>query len=124
MADMAVFINAIQPGTNAGLLSEESIATMTAAQVNTAGAVATATGVDGPLDQAKSSYGFGTMVNELQGAATVVGHGGAVAGYNAWFGFEDTRGYGLVICRNYSPGTTQLGAVGTRLLRQIAAELR
>ena len=41
-------------------------------------------GVDGDLGAAKSSYGYGMMVNELEGAPTVVGHGGAVAGYNAW----------------------------------------
>jgi hypothetical protein len=46
---------------------------------------------------------------------------GAVAGYNAWFGYESDGGYGVVICRSYSPGATQLGAVATNLLRQIAA---
>ena len=122
MGDMAVFMDAIQPGSKAGLLSEESIVAMTAAQVNTTGAVSTSAAVDGPLGQAKSSYGFGAMVNELQGQPTVVGHGGAVAGYNAWFGFESETGYGLVICRSYSPGTTQLGSVATDLLRKIAAE--
>ena len=46
---------------------------------------------------------------------------GAVAGYNAWFGYESDGGYGVVICRSYSPGATQLGVVATNLLRQIAA---
>lgn len=118
---MAVFMNAIQPGSEVGLLSKESIAALTTAHVNTADAIATSAAVDGPPGQAKNSYGFGTMVNELPGESTVVGHGGAVAGYNAWFGFEIQTGYGIVICRSYSPGTTQLGAVATKLLRQIAA---
>jgi hypothetical protein len=49
---------------------------MTTPHVNTAGAVATSAAVDGDLGAAKSSYGYGTMVNELSGAPTVVGHGG------------------------------------------------
>ena len=65
--------------------------------------------VDGELNLKRA------FVPAFRGAA------GAVAGYNAWFGFESDGGYGVVICRSYSPGATQLGTVATNLLRQIAA---
>lgn len=70
MSDMAVFMDAITPGSKVGLLSEASILEMTSPHVNTAGAVATSAGVDGVLgDDSTSSYGFGTVGNEeLHGA--------------------------------------------------------
>lgn len=58
------------------VVRQQSAVDMTTPHVNTAGAVATSAAVDGDLGAAKSSYGYGTMVNELSGAPTVVGHGG------------------------------------------------
>ena len=99
-------------------------------------------GVDAPAQGASAHYGYGVRIDAMEGGPSVIGHGGAVAGYvrgniikpsrasddvvcsvlqNAWCGFEDASGFGLVIFRSYSPGTTQLGAVATSLLREIAA---
>ena len=103
-------------------------------------------GVDAPAQGASAHYGYGVRIDAMEGGPSVIGHGGAVAGYvrgntirgraacrsplrivvcsvlqNAWCGYEDASGFGLVIFRSYSPGTTQLGAVATSLLREIAA---
>ena len=131
-----------------GLLSAASLAAMTSPQVS-ADAPPVA-GVDAPAQGARASahYGYGVRIDAIEGGPSVIGHGGAVAGYvryatmigaglcclsvaplrivcsvlqNAWCGYEPLSGFGLVIFRSYSPGTTQLGAVATELLREIAA---
>ncbi len=68
------------------------------------------TPVDGP------KYSFGFTITEKEGEPDLVGHGGSVAGYNAYMVFEPASGIGVVLLRNYGNGATNLGAVARDLL--------
>lgn len=74
---------------------------------------------DGP------GYGLGFSVNQVElddgSTRTFVGHGGSVAGYNAYLVFEPESGYGVVMLRNYNSGETNLGGASNNLLRAIVA---
>lgn len=61
-------------------------------------------------------YSFGFMIAEREGAPDLVGHGGSVAGYNAYLVFEPESGIGVVILRNYLGGETDLGVEARELL--------
>jgi CubicO group peptidase (beta-lactamase class C family) len=56
------------------------------------------------------------MIAEKEGAPDLVGHGGSVAGYNAYLAFEPESRIGVVILRNYGGGATDLGAVARDLV--------
>ncbi|MCG8467645.1 MAG: beta-lactamase family protein [Gemmatimonadetes bacterium] len=74
---------------------------------------------DGP------GYGLGFSINAvtLPGGTSVdlVGHGGSVAGYNAYLVFEPESGYGVVMLRNYNRGETNLGRASVELLTALLA---
>ena len=62
-----------------GLLSAASLAAMTTPQVS-ADAPPVA-GVDAPAQGASAHYGYGVRIDAMEGGPSVIGHGGAVAGY-------------------------------------------
>jgi len=64
-------------------------------------------------------YSFGFFIWKEEGGTTLVGHGGSVAGYNAFLAFEPESQVGVVLLRNYGRGSTNLGEVGRRLLRKL-----
>ncbi|MDH3734265.1 MAG: beta-lactamase family protein [Gemmatimonadota bacterium] len=79
-----------------------------------------------PADS-ETKYGLGFSLNEItlqdRSEATLVAHGGSVAGYNAFLVFEPESGLGVVLLRNYNWGATNLGQAAQRLLiRLLGAE--
>lgn len=64
-------------------------------------------------------YSFGFFIWKVDGGTTLVGHGGSVAGYNAFLAFEPESQVGVVLLRNYGRGSTNLGEVGRGLLRRL-----
>lgn len=79
------------------------------------------TPADGP------GYGLGFSVTPITLAngseRTLVGHGGSVAGYNAYLVFEPDSGYGVVMLRNYNSGRTNLGRASQELLADLLTAL-
>ena len=76
-----------------------------------------------------AGYGLGFSINRVTlpggSEAKFVGHGGSVAGYNAYLVFEPESGYGVVMLRNYNSGETNLGRASVELLTDLlAAETR
>ena len=72
---------------------------------------------DGP------GYGLGFSIRPITlpdgSPRTLVGHGGSVAGYNAYLVFEPESGYGVVMLRNYNSGATNLGRASDLLLGEL-----
>jgi D-alanyl-D-alanine carboxypeptidase len=66
----------------------------------------------------RDNYGLGFFINNDQ-TDSIVNHGGAVAGYTAYFAFEPTSGYGLVIMRNYNFGKTDLQVQSNKVLNEL-----
>lgn len=68
-------------------------------------------------------YGLGLSIERVRledgSSVKFVGHGGSVAGYNAYLVFEPASGYGVVLLRNYNRGATSLGRAGNGLLREL-----
>ncbi len=71
-----------------------------------------------------SGYGLGFNVQIEEGRVSRVGHGGGVAGYNAYMVFNPESGIGVVLLRNYTQGQTQLGQCANSLLREWVAGSR
>jgi CubicO group peptidase (beta-lactamase class C family) len=69
-----------------------------------------------------SGYGFGLQISAAEGAATVVGHGGSVAGYTAFVCFDPQSKIGVILLRNYDSGRTNLGSAATQLVRALGRE--
>jgi CubicO group peptidase (beta-lactamase class C family) len=61
-------------------------------------------------------YSFGFSISRREGAPDLIGHGGSVAGYNAYLVFEPESGIGVVLLRNYGGGETNLGRAARELL--------
>lgn len=72
-------------------------------------------------DESETRYSFGFFLYDEEGAGTMVGHSGSVAGYNAFLVFEPETGVGVVLLRNYVGGETNLGRAGRELLRKLLA---
>ena len=53
----------------------------------------------------------------VDGAATVAGHGGSVAGYTAHVAFDPESKVGVILLRNYGAGRTNLGGVANQTVR-------
>lgn len=66
-----------------------------------------------------SGYGLGFSVQERDGVR-LVGHGGSVAGYNAFLVFDPDSKLGVVLLRNYNQGKTNLGRAARSLLVDLA----
>lgn len=107
VSDLATFAAAVMGRTDYELLGAAARADVMRRQ----------TPPDGP------GYGLGFSIAEVSRAdgstLTFVGHGGSVAGYNAYLTFEPVSGYGVVLLRNYNRGETNLGRVGNALLTAI-----
>ena len=65
-------------------------------------------------------YGLGFSISQNKNGLKWVGHGGSVAGYNAYLLFQPDSQLTIVMLRNYSGGVTNLGGaareVGDKLL--------
>ena len=57
----------------------------------------------------ESGYGLGLQFSAADGALTVAGHGGSVAGYTAHIAFDPQSKIGVILLRNYGAGRTNLG---------------
>ncbi len=66
-------------------------------------------------------YGLGFSISQNENGLKWVGHGGSVAGYNAYLLFQPNTQLTIVLLRNYSGGATNLGGaareVGDKLLQ-------
>lgn len=68
----------------------------------------------------QQGYGLGFSVGEAEGRV-FAGHGGSVAGYTAYLGFEPATGLTVVLLRNYNRGRTNLGGAARELLAGLSA---
>ena len=68
----------------------------------------------------QQGYGLGFSVGEAVGRV-FAGHGGSVAGYTAYLGFEPATGLTVVLLRNYNRGQTNLGGAARELLAGLSA---
>lgn len=66
------------------------------------------------------NYGLGFFINNKQ-IGKIINHGGAVAGYTAYFAFDPTSRYGIVIMRNYNFGETDLQVQADLVLNKLSA---
>jgi len=66
-------------------------------------------------------YAYGFFWEELNGHV-VVGHGGAIAGFNAWFEVYPDLGYSAIILANYPMPAAQ--NVGEKLRQLILEQVR
>jgi CubicO group peptidase (beta-lactamase class C family) len=66
-----------------------------------------------------NAYSFGFRLWDGPGGSTLVGHGGSVAGYNAFLVFEPQSGVAVILLRNYNEGETDLSSAGLGLLREM-----
>ena len=67
-----------------------------------------------------SGYGLGLQLSAAEGARTVLGHGGSVAGYTAHIAFDPESKVGAILLRNYGAGRTNLAAVANQIVRAVA----
>lgn len=68
----------------------------------------------------QQGYGLGFSVGDADGRV-FAGHGGSVAGYTAYLGFEPATGLTVVLLRNYNRGRTNLGGAARELLAGLSA---
>ena len=101
-----------------GLLSTDSLDAMTTPQVS-ADAPPVA-GVDAPAQGARASahYGYGVRIDAMEGGPSVIGHGGAVAGYVR---YATMIGAGLC-CLSVAPLTIVLRCSAECVVRLRACE--
>jgi CubicO group peptidase (beta-lactamase class C family) len=67
-------------------------------------------------------YGLGFSLRQVDGGVRMVGHGGSVAGYNAYLVFDAVSTIGVVMLRNYGRGNTNLGRAASGLLEELVPE--
>jgi CubicO group peptidase (beta-lactamase class C family) len=68
----------------------------------------------------RSGYGLGFQLHRL-GPTLVAGHSGRVPGYAAYLAFDPVSQVGVVLLRSYNHGRTNLGAVASGLVLELAA---
>ncbi len=105
VADLGRFLGALAGVPGLAILSEESRRELLSIQT--------------PED-VDSGYGLGVQLRR-RGAHWTVAHGGSVAGYNAYMIVEPESSTGVVLLRNYTGGSTQLGAIAGRVLERLLA---
>jgi CubicO group peptidase (beta-lactamase class C family) len=66
-----------------------------------------------------TGYGLGFFIRVSADGIKVVGHSGSVAGYNAYLGFNPNSRIGVILLRNYIPGSTHLRRSGEALLIEL-----
>ncbi len=69
----------------------------------------------------EAGYGLGLSIRTTDDGHVLAGHGGSVAGYNAYLVFDVQSGLGVVLLRNYNSGRTNLGAASGGLLEALLA---
>lgn len=104
--DLARFIGALS-GAGRLITSDTMRRTMLTKQTPEAGA---------------SGYGLGLQIAAADGAATLAGHGGSVAGYTAHLAFDPESKVGAILLRNYNTGRTNLAQAANQVVRGLAAE--
>jgi len=70
-------------------------------------------------EDSTQGYGLGLSVQTGVGSSRFVGHGGSVAGYNAYMLFEPESAVGVVLLRNYNGGATNLGRAAAGLMTEL-----
>ena len=69
-----------------------------------------------------AGYGLGFALSTGESGVRMVGHGGGVAGYNAYLVFDPVSKVGMVLLRNYNRGNTNLGRSAAVLLEELVRE--
>jgi CubicO group peptidase (beta-lactamase class C family) len=69
-------------------------------------------------------YGLGLSLRTTETGIWLAGHGGSVAGYNAYMVFDPDSKIGVVLLRNYNRGETNLGRAASGLLEELARGVR
>ncbi len=69
-----------------------------------------------------AGYGLGLALRTGESGVRLVGHGGGVAGYNAYLVFDPTSKVGVVLLRNYNRGNTNLGRSADMLLEELVQQ--
>ena len=100
VGDLARFIGAINGTSEVEILNAQSRAEMMRRQTPEEG----------------SGYGLGFSVRQEENGLRLIGHGGSVAGYNAYLIFDPDSKLGVVLLRNYNQGQTNLGQAAKELL--------
>ena len=104
VTDLSRFMAAMTGASDHELLSVEGRREMTTIQTP---------------ESATSGYGLGFSIRTDENAGVMVGHGGSVAGYNAYIIFSPETQIGVVLLRNYNSGATNLGRAATGLLTEL-----
>jgi CubicO group peptidase (beta-lactamase class C family) len=110
VSDLASFAAAVMGRTSVEVLSPDMRAEMMRPQTPAS---------------SETKYGLGLSLSDVElddgRTVTFVGHGGSVAGYNAYLVFEPRSGLGVVLLRNYNRGATNLSRAAGDLLRELVA---
>ena len=69
-------------------------------------------------------YGLGLSLISDDEGNWFAGHGGSVAGYNAYMTVDPNAKIGVVLLRNYTEGRTNLGGMAQSLLSELRASSR
>ena len=105
VADLGRFLGALAGVPGLQILSEESRQQLLAIQTP---------------ESDERGYGLGVQLLPV-GDRMTAAHGGSVAGYNAYMIVEPESRIGVVVLRNYTGGSTNLGGVSRALLGQLVA---
>ncbi len=70
-------------------------------------------------EEEDGGYGLGFSIATDSLGHRVMGHGGSVAGYNAYILFHPATDLGVVLFRNYNRGETSLGGAARALLAEL-----
>lgn len=108
-ADLGRFLGAVAGVPGLRLLSEELRLQMIAVQTP---------------ERPDQGYGLGLSVTTDESGATIVGHGGSVAGYTAYMAVDPATRIGVVLLRNYQRGETNLGEASRTLISELGALTR
>jgi CubicO group peptidase (beta-lactamase class C family) len=103
VADLGLFIGGLTGTSDTEILTPSSRAEMQRTQTPEGG----------------SQYGLGLRIRETEDGIRMLGHGGTVAGYNAYMVFEPESRLGVVLLRNYNRGESSLGDAAAGLLADL-----
>ncbi|MEM7415256.1 MAG: serine hydrolase domain-containing protein [Gemmatimonadota bacterium] len=105
VADLGRFLGALAGVPGLRILSEESRQRVLTVQTP---------------ESDERGYGLGVQLVPV-GDRLAAAHGGSVAGYNAYMVVEPHSGIGVILLRNYTGGSTNLGGVSRELLSALVA---
>lgn len=107
--DMAKFLAAMMGTSPIQILREKSREEMQAFQTP---------------DSDSTGYGLGVSIRIARDGTKIVGHGGSVAGYNAYMCFNPESKIGIILFRNYTRGSAPLGRYAQDLLLRLVASVK